>query len=365
MEKHPKDNSYAEVSKRIAALDYFRAVSIIVIVAGHSFIFMSWQIDMISEKILTNVVKGGTSLFVFISGFFLCYRYSKGFQLIVFMNSKIKFVILPYLVMTVLTYLFHNWNDIQFLLHQPYLSSMTDALLEHARLLGIYALNGQISFAYWYIPFIFCIFLMSPLFLIYSRANVWLRVILLFVALCVASVVHRPVSNLNVIHSIVYFTPIYFLGINVGVGWEYFRQPIQKLYLIFGSVALGIACLQAYFSDVNGNSHKHVMFAMGSFDYMIWQKAFLSLFLLGLCLKIQHIKFRTLTLFGSTSFAVYFLHAWVLERLSHATIITSLRPDNSILAWVYITVVAFGFSLGIAILTKRFLGRRSRYFIGY
>jgi peptidoglycan/LPS O-acetylase OafA/YrhL len=53
---------------RLNYFDYFRAIAIIIIVAGHS--FSLWVIDTLPEKVLANIITGGTSLFVFISGFF-------------------------------------------------------------------------------------------------------------------------------------------------------------------------------------------------------------------------------------------------------------------------------------------------------
>jgi hypothetical protein len=202
-----------------------------------------------------------------------------------------------------------------------------------------------------------------------------LRAVVLLLALCVASIVHRPADNLSVLHSIVYFTPLYFLGINVAVGWEYFKHAIHRFYPLFGLVAIGLAGVQASYSNVLGNSHKLKMFALTHFDYMIWQKAFLSLFMLGLCMSFQHIKcravslravsLRAVSLIGATSFSVYFLHVWVLEWTNHINIIDSLRPNNGLFAWIYVIVIAVGISVGIAVATKRLLGARSRYLIGY
>jgi len=53
---------------RLVSFDYFRGVAILFIVAGHS--YGPWGINTLPEKILSNLITGGTALFVFISGFF-------------------------------------------------------------------------------------------------------------------------------------------------------------------------------------------------------------------------------------------------------------------------------------------------------
>jgi len=53
---------------RLNSFDYFRAIAILIIVTGHS--YQPWVIDTFPEKIVGNLITGGTSLFVFISGFF-------------------------------------------------------------------------------------------------------------------------------------------------------------------------------------------------------------------------------------------------------------------------------------------------------
>ena len=355
----------------MVAFDYFRAIAILIIIAGHSNV--PWHINTLAEKMLVIMVKGGTSLFVFVSGFFLCYRYAKDFSLSTFMAAKTKFVLLPYVIITTLGYAFYLWSDADLPFYQLSGSGLPnilwdhvwDHVWDHAQLLGTYLLYGKISGAYWYIPFIFCVFLLSPLYLSYSRANTRLRVVLLLFAFLVSSAVHRPESNLNVIHSIVYFTPLYFLGINVGLQWQNLKQPIERFCLVFGAIALVLAGLQASFSDVVDNLHKQNMFTLTSFDYMIWQKASLSLFFLGLCLRLQRFRLPALKTVASASFALYFLHEWVLMAMSNSAVITEFRPSIELLSWFYTIAIALGISLVIATAIKFVLGLKSRYVIGW
>jgi fucose 4-O-acetylase-like acetyltransferase len=134
----------------VVAFDYFRAIAILIIIAGHSNV--PWHINTLAEKMLVIMVKGGTSLFVFVSGFFLCYRYAKDFSLSTFMAAKTKFVLLPYVIITTLGYAFYLWSDADLPFYQLSGSGLPnilwDHVWDHAQLLGTYLLYGKISGAY-------------------------------------------------------------------------------------------------------------------------------------------------------------------------------------------------------------------------
>ncbi|AGS39765.1 acyltransferase family protein [Cycloclasticus zancles] len=73
---------------RLNYFDYFRAIAIIIIVAGHS--FSLWVIDTLPEKVLANIITGGTSLFVFISGFFFHHIFYKNFKYQIFILKRFR-----------------------------------------------------------------------------------------------------------------------------------------------------------------------------------------------------------------------------------------------------------------------------------
>jgi len=88
---------------RLNYFDYLRAIAILFIVAGHS--FSVWSIDTLPEKVLANIITGGTSLFVFISGFFFHHIFYKDFEYKVFIKRKIKKVLVPYIILSTLAFL--------------------------------------------------------------------------------------------------------------------------------------------------------------------------------------------------------------------------------------------------------------------
>ncbi len=64
---------------RINYFDYFRGIAILLIVAGHC--LAPWYINTMPEMVIANLIKGGTALFVFISGFFFITYFILNFNL--------------------------------------------------------------------------------------------------------------------------------------------------------------------------------------------------------------------------------------------------------------------------------------------
>ena len=86
----------------LKSFEYFRGISILFIVAGHCFQLGNWEINNVFEKFIANIIAGGSSLFVFISGFLFHYVFFKKYKYVRFIFKKIRNVLIPYLVLSVL-----------------------------------------------------------------------------------------------------------------------------------------------------------------------------------------------------------------------------------------------------------------------
>ena len=64
----------------LVAIDSFRGVAILIIIAGHVISLAGLNSDAFPEKVAVSLFKGGTALFVFISGFLFHYLLTKGFS---------------------------------------------------------------------------------------------------------------------------------------------------------------------------------------------------------------------------------------------------------------------------------------------
>lgn len=89
---------------RLHLFDNFRAIAILLVVAGHS--INSRNIASLGEMFFANTILGGTTLFVFISGFFFYHIYYYKFQYKNFMLKKIKYVFMPYFMLSAIGFVF-------------------------------------------------------------------------------------------------------------------------------------------------------------------------------------------------------------------------------------------------------------------
>jgi surface polysaccharide O-acyltransferase-like enzyme len=349
---------------RLVSFDYLRGIAILFIVAGHS--YGAWSIDTFSEKVIANIVSGGTALFVFISGFFFHHTFYENFNLNVFMSKKVNYVLVPYLIFSVLGISYYAISTEPF----PYLSQMTSHAVsswyDYFQLCLSYLWTGRITVGYWYIPFIMIVFLLSPLFILYIKLSIVVRAIIFLICLFIVSLfIHRPAFNLSPLHSVLYFVPLYILGINCSINREQFDDFIRGKALIFGLTVILLSVLQAAYFNVTGNFHKEELFSYGGLDIIIFQKIALCLFLIT---ALQHSEDKTipsLKLLASASFAIYFLHPWVLDVMAKVQIYRLLSDLPEIAAWLVTFLLTVTISLTIAFLVKTILKNNSRSIIGW
>ena len=184
----------AKKSARIIEFDYLRGLAIVLIVLGHSVTntndgFPVW---------LENIIRGGTGVFVFISGFFFHHIFAQRFDYKKFMSKKVQNVLMPFLSVSAFAIVV-NFFVFLFVDH----ASVTEALSMCWEVLQ----QGFVLFPHWYIPFIMATFLCSGLHFRYLKLPLLTQLSILALFSLTAVVIHRPDGNINVLQSVVYFTP--------------------------------------------------------------------------------------------------------------------------------------------------------------
>lgn len=150
-------------------------------------------------KVFANLMTGGTTFFVFISGFFFHHVFYQKFQYKQFILKKVSNVLLPYTLLTIagiVCFVFY-------LGHPPHADTFITNQLnnwhQYIRLGILYWGTGSILDAYWYMPFIMIIFALSPLFIKQIQLPTKVQVGLFLFLLCISSLVYRPSQNLSYI----------------------------------------------------------------------------------------------------------------------------------------------------------------------
>lgn len=343
--------------ERLIEFDYLRGISIALIVLGHS-IFIA---QPAFPSLLENLLRGGTGLFVFISGFFFHRVFYARFDYAQFVTKKARGLLIPFVAISLFALLLRMvgwWQD--------------GLVWQENLLYAWYTLrNLYVLYPHWYIPFIFLTFLCSPLHIMYIRAQLSLQMLVLIAFSLIAIFMHRPQSNSNFLQSLIYFTPYYLLGILFS---QYFVQlrawhwPILAMSI---AVIASTALIQTYVWVHLGNYHKSA-FIYGGMDLQFIQTLFSCSALLTLC---RHLHWRWLQRhlcwLAELSFPIFFIHPLLTIALENIAALETIKPffpvsglGASLLVFSAVFLVQFYGSAGIAVAIKQLIGARSRWLIG-
>ena len=342
---------------------YFRALAILAIIAGHCVPLSGWGESRFLERTIANVVLGGTSLFVFISGFFFHHVFYQKFDYIKFIGKKISKILIPYLVLSLIaiSYVLYTGS----LPYAKYFvfSGEPDAFTQYIKPALLYLWTGRVLVAYWYIPFIMLTFLLAPLHVWIIRRSLITQLMVFLMLLAVSMLIHRPIDNMSVLHSVIYFSPVYVFGIICSIHketiYDYLKQ--KEMYLIIAVLLL--ALLQAAFYNYYGNLHKDA-FEYGGIDIQIIQKLFLCLFLMVFLHRFENVNIAPLKYLASSSFALFFIHPWVMAFIPADPEKYGVHWPWPIV-WPILTVGITLSSIFLAQMIKLIFKTRSKYIIGW
>ncbi len=345
---------------RLNSFDYFRAIAIIFIVAGHS--YTPWAIDTVIEKTVANLILGNTAFFVFISGFFFHYKFLKNFNYYEFIVKKSKSILVPYVIMS--TFAFYI---IVVMLQQPHdtlirsLDGPGDIFLSELE----YLWTGRVMFAYWYVPFIMLMFLMSPLFIKYIALRTPQRLTIFIVLLLLSTYIQRPYACLSPIHSVIYYLPVYLAGILISMHKETVYQAIHNKCLLLGILTLAISFFYALYYPGYGNFYKPDLWSNNGVDILIFQKFIFILFILSLLNNLENREYPALKHIASMSFAIYFLHPVVIFVFDYLSLFDILNTLPGFIIFMIKLPIIIGICILLALLFRQVLGMKSRYVIGW
>ncbi|GGA71219.1 acyltransferase [Neiella marina] len=341
------------------SFNYFRGIAIIFVVLAHSYIPAGWQPgESVFDRFQFSLMMNGTVFFVFISGFLFHHVFVPRYQYKKFMIKKAKFVLLPYLCLSILPILFWLfWTPIT-APHESLYSGHPDW-----QTAIWYFLTGRQLTAYWYIPMVMVLFLISPLVVWLTKKNMLLWVGLPL--LVVASFIHRPVGNLQAMQSLVYFFPVFLIGgwASAHKDWLYEKLANKEIWLLL--IAVALAFIQASFTDQVGNSHKPA-FQWGGVDYSLYQKVLLCFALMIFLHRFEDKEWHWLNTLANVSFAIYFIHPWFTTwwRLYHPTP-ESWPSSGNLLYTLGVCALLIVLSIAVAKVFKAIFKTRSRYLIGW
>ena len=347
------------------SFNYFRGISILFIVAGHTFWIAHWGIDQKWERFINNMISGSTVLFVFISGYLFHHIFYPKYNYSDFIRKKLRNIYLPYLILSTILifYYLHNQSGP---FADYFFNGESGLWNQYLRPAILYLWNGGVQPPYWYIPFILLTFLISPFHVKFIETdNSIIQSTILMILLSISMILHRPINNLNPVHAVGHFSSAYFLGIYCSIHRDKIYNLLQgkEFYLLIP--AFGLAAFQVWrFPTVS-------LFAKPAFqlaypDILFLQKIFLCFFFMVFFHRFENHYYKGLDEIAKSSFAIYFLHCFVIKWVGMLRRTLGLEYTGNIVIWIVVTIIIVYLSYLLAILIKKILPNgNSRLIIGY
>lgn len=340
-------------SKYLKHIQYFRAFAIINIVFVHSWEFPSdyqhngsfYLLNTIRELVFHD----STIYFLFISGFLFHYLSPK-FELVKYYKNKLHYVIFPYIFMTLLVLIDHKAslitdNNCTFI---SFFYDFSESLI-----------TGNVQPQFWYIPFIAIVFIISPLLLKIPK-KIFSQVTLFG---CLLPLLGTRTESSITFLQYAYFLPVYLLGMYISMNYSKAILFIKENSWLFISL-VGISSILLLLYPSESYDFGWINIAESLF-YV--QKTSLSLLFLVLLIKIENKEISLLDNIATYSFAIYFTHVLVGNRIIKTWFynqVLTMNPGVIIFLSIIFVLTLILINLLICMLIKRVLGKWSRYFIG-
>lgn len=351
-------------------INNFRGIAIIFIVFGHcdSFGITRFNVNTtILAKIINSFIHGGTTFFVFISGFLFHYIYFKNFQFIRFLGKKIRYVLVPFLIFSSLDIFYYIIRYVFSCLfymekYEVYLNKIKSIDLVKIYIAG----HSEINIALWYVPFIMVIFLFSKFYIKFIDINLKTQIWIISILMLLSLVIHRRYDDSisGIFQNVIYFTPVYLLGM--------FVSKNNKLLtgVIYGRefFVLILSMIVAGFQVKLGKLESIIEFkkiCIKNLDLMIIQKSLLSIFFTTYLNKFGNKKFSLISLLAENSFGIFFIHGifiWLFDVFILKFKITF--TSNSVFIYFISSIIVLIISLLTTIFIRLILTKKSKYIVG-
>lgn len=295
-------------SNYIVSFDYFRVFSIVIIVLGHS---LSYEFQS-TYPLLSNLVKGGGSLFfVFISGYLFCLLLPNYDNRGAFLKNKFFKLVVPYLIFSTPLVLYRHIGADSIFYHTEF------GIPGYLYPIGSLMVGAHMT-GYWYIPSIFLFFTLTFSYLKYfATSGAKYRYSIILIMSLVAIFIQRPFENFNPIHSLIYFSSFFFIGISFFIDKEIILKRFSNTLVLLTLLSLFIAInvIQSYFYHHIGNYHKD-FFELNGLDWTFIKFLLITPFIFIVFDAGFKKNSLTLKYVAKISFLIYLLHPIVISALN-------------------------------------------------
>jgi len=351
--------------KYLNSINHYRALAIVFIVAIHAQFVAGLKLDTYISQFFFNVISGATLNFSFISGFVFYLVLYKRYKYSTFVKGRVNRFLKPYLFLSILPIVVSliimpmYWDNSNLAIYNSWFWYVISIFK--------YVITGAHITAYWYIPFVIIMTLMSPLHVKFIKLKFKQQLIIFGILLIIASVVQRPYTRtflFQAVQSTIYFTPLYVMGIMCAMHKDRIYKLLKgkDVYLLI--IALGFVVLQTN-NGIIGLYKNHFL-AYNGVDLIVFKMVFMCLFFMVWLHRFEHVRSTIINSLANTSFAIYFLHVYVLKLILTIKNYYNLSFEGyTLLSYIIIILLMLGMSMIVAIGVNRLFPNYSFYLIGY
>lgn len=323
----------------------FRGLAIIFVVAGH--LLLEWPENSVVYKWLRVIWENGTVLFIFIAGY-LFQHLSAKFSYPDYFRKKLKNVILPYFLISIPIIVYRViQNDFPGYVFDMYPDFSNWPVYKKV---ATFYLNGSHMQQLWFIPMIFCFYIIAPLLIYIDRHPKLYYSLFIFIAISIL-VEREPFSDIP--RMFLHFISVYMFGMLLSRYKDKVIKLLQRYWIpLTAGTLLAVILNYIYFEEYGFKlSYIHKMLFCAFFIYWLW--------------RLDKYIPKFFSVLADLSFGIFFLHYYILliikaiyEKLAGHAI-----PGN-IVYWTLNFIVVMVLSVFAVQLVKRLSGKSSRYFVG-
>lgn len=301
---------------------------------------------------------GGTSYFVFISGFlFYTVFYQRGFAQITpesycnFLSGKLKKVFSPYLVVVTAFICFRLYQD------------------PHQLSVPFLQFGGFWYISFWYVPFIMVVFLLTPIYIKFIQLQNKYRIFVFAISLVLSLLVGR--HDQNPVLSALFWNSMYMFGIFVGMNYKFiveadfgWKTSLFLVSFIFATVLCTIpGANYMHPGDIwkidFGYVYIQILMKMILCIVYLWVFEFIA--------KMTGVFIPILRKLAKYSFSIFFLHQFALlfiEQNQLRWLYDHLNFWLVHVATIAISALICFLCICVAVPIKKLTGKYSRSIIG-
>ncbi len=329
-------------------INAFRVIAIFFIVAVHTIHVFSWSENSDHKHLLDVLFNNGTIFFIFISGY-LFQHLSHQFNAKKYYASKLKNVILPYIIISIPAVLYFALYS-----QKAFLPSTFYEMPISSQILHFYTFGYHLS-PMWFIPVITLYYILGPALIQLDKTKVFYYLLPVFIT--ASYYFPRGLLQNNFIH----FFSIYMLGM-FSSKFKAVINPIlshKNVLWILLTISLGLI--------------NYEYLAKPQLHYVNYlQKLCIVLLFVGVLFKFNHhLNQPFIDLVAETSFGVFFVHPYILACLkfcsgfiSQSLNLTTPRISGNLFFHFITSLLTLGISILLVVLIIRFLKSKSYLLVG-